>query len=192
MRTEFGSQGLTELENHSWYASCQEFFLKMTFHLKMFFQASLVLAGLRVLKWRTVCFVKLSLENCSWPVPSPEITDSCAQVASLCRGLGSAHYRCSSVLAFLYRVKIMLYRSFLKTETWGYLEATKKVQQTRSLRWNWKKLNSTGKKSTEPLLLSGKGDHGREGASCICTGGRKSETPLSGQWVAELLNTLFY
>lgn len=82
----------------------------MTFHLKMFLQASLVLAGLRVFKWRTVCFVKLSLENCSCPVPSPEITHFCARVVSLCRGLGSANYRCSSVLAFQYRVKIMLYR----------------------------------------------------------------------------------
>lgn len=61
---------------------------------------------------------------------------SSAQVVSLCRGLGSVRYRHSPVLAFHYRVKIMLDGSLLQTETLGYFEATGKVQQMRSLRRN--------------------------------------------------------
>lgn len=180
MRTEFGSQGLTELEDRSWFESCQEFFLKMTFHLKMILQAKLFLAGLEIFKWRMVCFVKLSLENYSCPVTSPEIIDSCAQVVSHCRGLSSVHYRHSPVLAFHYRVKIMLNRSLLKTETQGYFEATKKVQQTRSLRWNWIKLNLTGEKSLEPLLLTANGDQEREGVGSDGWKERQSELRKPG------------
>lgn len=61
MRTEFGSQALTELENHSGSESCQEFFLKVTFHLKMLLEASLFAAGLGMFGWGTVRFVKPSL-----------------------------------------------------------------------------------------------------------------------------------
>lgn len=69
MRTEFCSQALTELENHSGSESCQEFFLKMTFRLTMIVQASLFVAGLGVFRWRMVHFVQLSFVSYSCLVP---------------------------------------------------------------------------------------------------------------------------
>jgi len=111
----------------------------------MILRAGLFLAGLGLFSWRMVCSAKLSLESYSSPVPPPEMADSCAGVVSPCGGLGSTHCRRSPALALWPGVEVVLDRSLLKTETWGCLEATEKVQQSRS--WRWKRIKlEAGKK----------------------------------------------